>query len=165
MHADGRHVKLARKNQETAGALLIDDNTVLAVYNGETYLDADGGMTSREIAGPNAYLLDLNGREIGRSNFQGFQAEMGYGFIHQYLAQTRSHYLFDAGNKVLWVLSRDKPLAHRPVSVNRLRKFVAPQRPSEVRFHLASDLGSRLTLYVDTVGGAARYSLVTPKYE
>ncbi|MCB2409319.1 hypothetical protein [Hymenobacter lucidus] len=166
VHADGRHVKLARKNEEVAGALLVDDNTVLAVAEGETYIDADGGMTNREIKGPNARLLDLNGRETGILNFHGTQAEMGYGFIHQYLAQTRSHYLFDAGNNILLVLSRDNPKAHRPISLSRLRKFAAPQRPTEVRFHLASGLGSKLTLYVDTLSSSAvRYSLVAPTYE
>ncbi|PJJ48594.1 hypothetical protein [Hymenobacter chitinivorans] len=166
VHADGRHVSLARKDREAAGALLVDDNAVLAVYEGTAYLDADGGLTSREINGPNAYLLDLNGRETGRFNFHGTQAEMGYAFTHQYLAQTRSHYLFDAGNKVLLVLTRNNLLAHRPISLSQLRKFAAPRQPTEVRFHLTPSLGGHLTLYVDTLSSSAvRYSLVTPKYE
>ncbi|TGE26377.1 hypothetical protein [Hymenobacter metallicola] len=166
VHANGRSVKLARKGLEIAGTLLINDQTVLAVYEGETYIDADGGMTNREINGPNAYLLDLNGREIGRFNFHGTQAEMGYGFTYKYLAQTRSHYLFDDGIKVLFVLNRDNPRAHRPVRLTQLRKFTAPQRPTEVRLHLTSTLGSHLTLYVDTLSSSAvRYSLRKPTYE
>lgn len=165
VHADGRHVKLACNNQETAGALLIDDHTILAVFDEETYLDADGGMISRETTGPNAYLLDLNGRETGSFRFQGFQAEMGYGFIHQYVAQTRSHYLFDASNKVLWILARNNPKANGPISLSRRRKFAAPQHPTEVRLHLNSGLGTKLTLYVDTLSSAVRYSLVTPASE
>jgi hypothetical protein len=155
-HADGRRVRLDRPRQAVAGTLLLNEQTALVVYE-------DGydpvKQVNLPVRGANAHLIDLQGRELGAFAFHGTTGAIGYSLNYAYLAQTRTHYLFDNTNGTVHLLPRDAPKQHRQLALARLPKFQPPQRPAEVRFTIDSEAGGPLTLYADTVTGALRYRL------
>ncbi|RTQ51547.1 hypothetical protein EJV47_07040 [Hymenobacter gummosus] len=154
IHADGRRVSLERPDRQLAAARLLNNQTVLAVY--DTGNEASGGP--RRKPGPNARLLDLNGRELGRFQLNGLAAEIGYQLRAAYLPQTRTHYLFDDVNRTLRLLPFEQPRQSQLLPWAKLTKFRAPRRPTEVDIQLHSG-ADKPTFYVDTLSGAVRYQL------
>lgn len=150
VRADGRHLSLQRPGQQVAGTRWLNDQTLLVAYVGA--YDQQGSR--RDLRGPNAHLLRLDGRELGAFRLDGLEAEVGYAWRAGYVRALRMHYLFDEEHQTLRQLPREGLQRHRLVP---LQPFVPPQRPTEVRFTCYSVSNYAPAFYVDTLSGAVRY--------
>ncbi|MCC3160270.1 hypothetical protein LJ737_23740 [Hymenobacter sp. 15J16-1T3B] len=153
LRADGRRISLLRPGQQVAGTRWLNAHTLLVAYVGA--YDRQGNR--RPLRGPNAHLLNLDGRELGAFRLDGLEAEVGYMLRDEYLAQTQTYYLYDADNRTLRLFPRAQPLQYRTLPLAKLPRFAPPQRPAEVRFTVYTTGGLPPVFFVDTGSGAVRY--------
>ncbi|RAK70309.1 hypothetical protein DLM85_05550 [Hymenobacter edaphi] len=126
VRTDGRRVSLLRPGQQVAGTRWLNDQTLLVAYVGA--YDRQGNR--RPLRGPNAHLLNLDGRELGAFRLAGLEAEVGFTLRDQYLQQTRTYYLLDDEHRTLRLFPHEQPLRYRTLRLAQLPRFAPPQSAS-----------------------------------
>ena len=151
-------LRLNKPNADLAGAFLLSDTTLLAVYApGKTRLirspdglDAIGRTPSRQqLQAPNAFVRHTrSGRVLHAFRYGGFYEELGYTIPQHYLRATATCYLLDE-KRGLHLLPRAGAAAPIELRFAVMPVFVPPQKPAEVRFELQGS-GRVFAFYVDT---------------
>ncbi|OGX84460.1 hypothetical protein BEN47_16330 [Hymenobacter lapidarius] len=161
LQANGHVTKIDNKaKREVAGTLLVNNQTVLVAY----MPGYDNTGTRLPLQGPNAELMDLNGRKLAAFKLESVDGGLGYQMLSKYVGQTRSHYLFDETNGRLGVFPAQNPVSARVLALSQQPVFRAPQRPAEVRIDFTTETGTQATFYIDTVSGGIRHRLYRPAY-
>ncbi|MBF9223153.1 hypothetical protein [Hymenobacter ruricola] len=164
LQANGHVVNLEKANRTAhrtiAGTLLVNDQTVLVVY-GPGY---DNHGREVPLKGPNATLMDTNGRVLKSFSLESIDGGLGSQMLARYLGSTQTHYLYDEAHGRLGVVPRSHPTGLRVLKLRQLPVFRAPQRPSEIELSFSTETGSEATFYIDTTSQQVRYSLHKPAY-
>jgi hypothetical protein len=161
LQANGRSTAIDnRPGREVAGTLLVNDQTVLVTYVG----GYDNKGDQLPLKGPNAELMDLNGRKLAAFNLESIDGGLGSRMLSKYVGQTRTHYLFDEVNGKIGLVSAKQPTPARILKLSEVPVFRAPQHPTEVRIRFATETGALATFYVDTVSGNLRHRISKPTY-
>jgi hypothetical protein len=156
IRADGRVVSLEKPDLTIGGTLLVNNSHVLVTYQ-PPFVPGQRAPTPPN----NTRLLDLSGRQLAAARLVSlYGGGLGTQMLTTYLGQTRTYYLFDEEQRQLALLPHDQPSQLRLFKLNQLQPFQAPQRSTEVRFHLDSETrGTESTFYVDTLTQALRYQV------
>ena len=151
-------LRLNKPDADLAGAFLLSDTTLLAVYApGKTRLirspdglDAVGRTPNRQqLQAPNAFVRHTrSGRVLHAFRYGGFYEELGYTIPQHYLRATATCYLLDE-KRGLHLLPRAGAAAPIELRFAVMPVFVPPQKPAEVRFELQGS-GRVFAFYVDT---------------
>ncbi|WP_152559982.1 hypothetical protein [Hymenobacter sp. IS2118] len=161
LQANGHVTKIDNKaKREVAGTLLVNNQTVLVAY----MPGYDNTGNQLPLQGPNAELMDLNGRKLAAFKLESVDGGLGYQMLSKYIGQTRSHYLFDETNGRLGIFPAQNPVLARVLALSQQPVFRAPQRPAEVRIDFTTEAGTQATFYIDTVSGGIRHRLHRPAY-
>ncbi|SFQ57946.1 hypothetical protein [Hymenobacter arizonensis] len=161
LQANGRATPIDNKSgRSVGGTLLVNDQTVLVAY--APGYDNRGNQV--EIKGPNAELMDLNGRKLASFALESINGGLGTQMFSKYVRQTRSHYLFDEANNKLGIISADNPVPARLLKLSEIPVYRAPQHPTEVRIHFETESGTRAAFYIDTVSSNLRCRVIKPVY-
>ncbi|MBF9237015.1 hypothetical protein I2I05_06365 [Hymenobacter sp. BT683] len=161
LQSNGRSTEIDNiPGREVAGTLLVNDQTVLVAYTG----GYDNKGEHLPLKGPNAELMNLNGRRLAAFNLESIDGGLGSRMLSKYVGQTRSHYLFDEANGKVGIISAEKPVPARILKLSQIPIFRAPLRPTEVRIHFAIETGTRAAFYIDTVSGNLRQRVSKPSY-
>lgn len=136
---------LQKPHADLVLARFLSDSTLLAIYQyGEYVVDNDslGNPESMEWqvppgmrAQPNAFVLNLQGRQLAQFRYEGFASNLGYSVPRAYVPATNTYYLLDM-ERGLRLLPGQNPEATQEVKFRQMTRFQPPARPSEIRFSM-----------------------------
>ncbi|WP_183403697.1 hypothetical protein [Hymenobacter luteus] len=136
---------LQKPHADLVLARFLSDSTLLTIYQYGEYVvtnDSLGNPESMEWqvppgmrAQPNAFVLNLQGRQLAQFRYEGFASNLGYSVPRAYVPATNTYYLLDS-ERGLRLLPGQNPEATQEVKFRQMTRFQPPARPSEIRFFI-----------------------------
>lgn len=152
----GKRVHLLKPKSELIAAFPLTDSTLFTVYRYGEYRAASTPASSsqpdvsaefnapewvddaRKRNTPNAFVINQQGLVLQQFQYAGYSGVIGYEVPRHYLRQTHTYYLLHE-KRGLYLLDKHDPKAVAEVKFQQMQPFRKPQRPTEIRFVVATE--------------------------